>query len=155
VTGPTPSTVADVDARPVVMTRIAIGLATVIFVTFTVTALLLPHDSGGAHVAATDPIAVFISGVILTLLALVPTRLRLHADADGVHLRSFFTSWHTIPWDVVLRVEFPSSVRFARLVLPAEETVPLFPVQRLDGARAVETMRQLRALHAAQHPGDR
>lgn len=152
---PTPSTTAGMDARPVLMSRIAIGIAAVIFVAFTVTALLLPHDSGGAHVAATDPIAVFISGVVLTGFALVPTRPRVRADADGVHIRSFFTTWRTIPWDLVIRVEFPTKVRFARLVLPAEETVPLFAVQRLDGERAVEAMRRLRALHAAQHPADR
>jgi hypothetical protein len=142
----------EVDARPVVMARIAIGLAAVIFVAFTITAALLPHDSGGAHVASSDPIAVFITGVVLTCVALVPTRPRLHADAQTIHVRSFFTNWHDIPWDVVVRVEFPSNVRFARVVLPGEETIPLFAVQRLDGPRAVATMRRLRALHAATHP---
>lgn len=135
-----------------VMARIAVALAAVIFVAFTITAILLPHDSGGANVTASDPIAVFITGVVLSFLALVPTRPRLHADADAIHIRSFFTSWHDIPWDVVVRVEFPSNVRFARLVLPGDETIPLFAVQRLDGQRAVAAMRNLRALHAATHP---
>lgn len=145
-------TAPDVAARPVVMARIAIGLATVIFVAFTITAILLPRDSGGANVTASDPIAVFITGVVLACVALVPTRPRLRADTAAIHVRSFFTSWHDIPWDVVVRVEFPSNVRFARLVLPGDETIPLYAVQRFDGPRAVDAMRRLRALHAATHP---
>jgi hypothetical protein len=50
-------------------------------------------------------------------------------------------------------VEFPSKVRFARLVLPGEETLALYAVQRLDRDQAVDVMRRLRALFAATHTG--
>lgn len=138
-----------VDARPVVMARAAVALACVVFAAFTITAILLPHDSGGANVTASDPVAVFVTGVLLSCLALVATRPRLHADVDAIRVRSFFTTWREIPWDVVVQVEFPSSVRFARLLLPGEETIPLYAIARMDGARAVAAMRGLRALHAA------
>jgi hypothetical protein len=49
-------------------------------------------------------------------------------------------------------VEFPSNVRFARLVLPADETLALYAVQRMDREQAVQTMRGLRRLFAATHP---
>jgi hypothetical protein len=49
-------------------------------------------------------------------------------------------------------VEFPRNVRFARVVLPGDETLALYAVQRLDKERAVEVMRQLRVLFAATHP---
>ena len=150
--GRRPGGAPDVHSRPVVMARVAVALAAVILATFTVTAILLPHHSGGANVTPSDPVAVFITGVVLSIIALAPTRPRLHADTEAIHVRSFFTSWHDIPWDVVVRVEFPSSIRFARLVLPGEETVPLYAVARMDGQRAVTAMRGLRALHAATHP---
>ena len=79
----------------------------------------------------------------------MPTRPRLHADADGVRLRAFLGGWRTVPWDVVVAVDFPSKVRFARVVLPADETLAIYAVQRLDAEQAVDAMRRLRALFAA------
>ena len=52
-------------------------------------------------------------------------------------------------------MEFPSNVRFARLVLPGDETLALYAVQRTDRDHAVETMRGLRRLFAATHPETR
>jgi len=52
----------------------------------------------------------------------------------------------------VVGVEFPSKVRFARIVLPGEETLAIYAVQRLDKDQAVEVMRRLRALFATTHP---
>ncbi len=46
-------------------------------------------------------------------------------------------------------MEFPAKVRFARLVLPADETLAIYAVQRMDKQQAVDAMRRLRALHAA------
>jgi hypothetical protein len=43
-------------------------------------------------------------------------------------------------------------VRFARLVLPGDEALALYAVQRLDRDRAVETMQGLRRLFAATRP---
>ena len=42
--------------------------------------------------------------------------------------------------------------RFARLVLPGDETLAVYAVQRLDKADAIEAMRGLRRLFAATHP---
>jgi hypothetical protein len=80
------------------------------------------------------------------------TRPRLSADREAVRLRSFLGGWRTVPWDVVQRVEFPRKVRFARLVLPAEETLAIYAIQRLDREYAVEAMRGLRRLYARTHP---
>ena len=70
-------------------------------------------------------------------------------------MRSFLGGWRTVPWDVVVGVEFPSKVRFARLVLPGEETLAIYAVQRLDREQAVDVMRRLRALFAVDPPGGR
>jgi hypothetical protein len=46
-------------------------------------------------------------------------------------------------------VQFPDKLRFARLVLPGEETIALYAVQRSDRERSVAVMRGLRALSEA------
>ena len=79
-------------------------------------------------------------------------RPRLRADVDAVHMRGYVGNWRTIPWDAVVAIEFPSNVRFARLVLPGDETLALYAVQRADRERAVETMQRLRRLFTATHP---
>jgi PH (Pleckstrin Homology) domain-containing protein len=137
------------DVRPRVMSRIAYCSAAFVLVAFVVTAAVMPHAASGAHFGVKDQAATAVIGVILAGLLLMPSRPRLHADRDGLRLRNFLGGWRTVPWDVVLAVEFPAKVRFARLVLPADETLAVYAVQRLDKQQAIEAMRRLRALHAA------
>ena len=141
-----------VDAKPVLMSRIGYISAAVVLVVFVVTAIVMPHANAGAHFGVGDQVATALLGVIIGGLFLMLTRPRLHADREAVRMRAFLGGWRTVPWDVVVAVEFPGSVRFARLVLPGEETLALYAVQRLDGQRAVQVMRRLRALFAATHP---
>jgi hypothetical protein len=140
-----------VTARPVVMTRIGYAAAAFVFVVFLVTAIVMPHANAGAHFGVKDQLGTAVLGVILGGLLLMPTRPRLRADATSVRLRAFLGGWRTVPWELIVAVEFPSKVRFARLVLPAEETLAIYAVQRFDKAQAVDVMRRLRALHAATH----
>jgi hypothetical protein len=134
------------------MSRIGYVTAAVVLAVFIVTAIVMPHANAGAHFGVKDQVATAIVGVIVGGLFLMLTRPRLDADREAVRMRSFLGGWRVVPWDVVVAVEFPSSVRFARLVLPGEETLALYAVQRLDGQRSVEVMRKLRALFAATHP---
>jgi hypothetical protein len=137
-----------VDARPVVMSRIGYACAFVVFVVFIVTAIVMPHANAGAHFGVKDQIGTAFLGVIIGGLFLMLTRPRLHADATAIRTRSFLGGWRTVPWDVVIGIEFPAKVRFARIVLPADETLALYAVQRLDKEQAVDVMRRLRALLA-------
>ena len=139
------------DVRPRVMTRIAYSSAALVLVAFVVTAVVMPHAAAGAHFGVKDQVATGLIGLILAGLLLMPSRPRLHADLAGLRLRSFLGGWRTVPWDVVLAVEFPAKVRFARLVLPADETLAVYAVQRLDKSQAIDAMRRLRAMHAAAH----
>lgn len=141
--------VVSVDARPVRMSRIGYTTAAVVLVVFVITAIVMPHANAGAHFGVKDQVATGVVGVIVGGLFLMLTRPRLHADGAGVRMRSFLGGWRTVPWDVVVAVEFPSKVRFARIVLPGDETLALYAVQRMDGQYAVDTMRRLRALFAA------
>ena len=57
-----------------------------------------------------------------------------------------------VPWDLVRAVSFPDGASWARLDLPDFEYLPVLAVQAVDGQRAAEAMRQLRALHTAAQP---
>jgi len=141
-----------VTARPQLMTRIGYTCAAVVFLTFVVIALVMKQANAGASFGDKDQVGTVVVGLILGGLFLMLTRPAVVADAEAVRLRSFLGGWRVVPWDVILRVEFPSSVRFARLVLPGEETLAIYAVQRLDREYAVEAMRGLRRLHAMAHP---
>ena len=141
-------------ARPVVLSRIGWASSAFVLVVFVVVALLMRQDNAGAHFVSSDRIATVLIGVILAGLCIMPTRPRMRADTEAVRLRSFLGGWRVVPWDVVVRVEFPSKVRFARLVLPGEETLAIYAISRLDKQYAVESMRALRALFAATHPSE-
>jgi hypothetical protein len=134
------------------MARIGYASAVVVLAVFLVTAVVMPHANAGAHFGVEDQVGTAVLGVILGGLFLMLTRPRLEADRESVRLRSFLGGWRTVPWDVVVAVDFPSKVRFARIVLPGEETLAIYAVQRLDREQSVEVMRRLRALFAATHP---
>jgi hypothetical protein len=138
-----------IDARPLRMSRIGYVTALAIFVIFLITSIVMPQANAGAHFGVKDQAGTAVLGVVLGGLFLMLTRPRLHADSSGVRLRSFLGGWRTVPWDVIVAVEFPSKLRFARLVLPGDEALAIYAVQRMDSEQAVEVMRRLRALHAA------
>jgi hypothetical protein len=141
-----------VTARPIRTSLIANASAALALIVFIVVALLMRRDNAGAYFGHTDQIFTVILGVIVASGLRLPARPRLRADIDAVHMRSYVGNWRTIPWSAVVAVEFPSNVRFARLRLPAEETLAIYAVQRMDREHAVEAMRGLRALFAATHP---
>lgn len=142
-----------VTARPVRTRRIAIGAASIILVIFAITALALPHANAGARVGIRDQVGIAIVGLIVSGTALLPTRPRLEADVHEVRTRAYLGGFRRVPWTLVNAVEFPERLRFARLVLPGDETVTLYAVQRYDRARSVAAMRGLRALLAQSRQG--
>ncbi|MDT7577205.1 MAG: hypothetical protein QOH17_3538 [Pseudonocardiales bacterium] len=137
-----------VEARPIVMARIAWAASAVVFAAFLFTALVMKHANAGADFDTKDQFGTVVVGLILAALLIMPTRPRLRADAEALRLRSFLGGWRVVPWDVVVRVDFPNNLRFARAVLPGDEALAIYAVQRLDKDRAVRTMEQLRALVA-------
>ena len=141
-----------ITARPVVTARIAFAASTVVLAVFVVIALVMKRHNAGAHFGDRDQIGTIVLGALLAGLLLIPTRPRLAADAEALRLRGYLGGWRVVPWDVVVRVEFPRTVRFARIVLPGEETLAIYAVQRLDTQRSVEVMRRLREQFAATHP---
>lgn len=138
-----------VTARPVRTALISWVAAGVILVAFVVIAIVMPHANAGADFHWQDQLGTAIVGVVLAGTALLPTRPRLRADIHGVQARAYLGPYREIPWSLVVAVQFPDKLRFARLVLPGEETVALYAVQRTDRERSVAVMRGLRALFEA------
>lgn len=151
MTGPSaPSVPREVSARPVKAVRYAVLAAVVVLVLFGVAALILRSTSDdGVGFTAADQVGIAGTGVLVALAILCLTRPRLRADARGVDTRGFFTGYRHVDWPLVTAVEFPPKARFARLVLPGDELIVLYAVQRGDGERSVEVMQGLRTLFAA------
>ena len=149
---PDASPVTEVTARPIRMSKVGYTSAAVVFVVFAVTAGLMPRDNAGAHFGGKDQLGTLVLGIVLGGLFIMLTRPRLHADLEAVRMRAFLGGWRTVPWDVIVGVEFPKKVRFARILLPGDELLALYAVQRWDRAEAVVAMHGLRALFAATHP---
>jgi hypothetical protein len=136
-------------ARPLRSARFAWIAAAVVIILFVVIAIVMPNANAGATFGLKDQVGTGILGLLIAAGFWLLTRPRLVADTESVRTRSYVGNYRTIPWAVIVDVQFPSNTRFARLVLPGDETLALYAVQRLDREQAVETMRGLRALLAA------
>ena len=128
--------------------RIAWAVAIAVVAIFVVIALVMPKDSAGATFSWKDQVGTGILGLLIGAGFWLLTRPRLVATPESVRIRSFAGNFRTVPWDLIVDVQFPSNARFARLVLPGEELLALYAVQRLDKEQAVAVMRGLRALLA-------
>ncbi len=137
-----------VTARPIRSSWIAVGGAVLLFAVFLVVALVMRRDNDGVIFDTKDQVGTAVLGLILAAAALIPTRPRLRADIHGVQTRAYLGSPRFIPWDLVLGVDFPQKLRFARLLLPGDETLALYAVQRMDRERSVAVMHGLRQLYA-------
>ncbi|UQX90094.1 PH domain-containing protein [Jatrophihabitans telluris] len=144
-----------VRARPIRSARIATVFAVVVLLALSVVAIILPRTADGTPFTGVDQFGVFGVGVLIAVGILSFHRPRLRADAAGVDTRGFLGGFKHVDWDLVVAVEFPPKVRFARLVLPGDELVPLYAVQRGDGDHSVEVMDGLRSLHARYGRGAR
>ncbi|MEO7259698.1 MAG: PH domain-containing protein [Jatrophihabitantaceae bacterium] len=143
---PTPRLVT---ARPVRAARLAVLAAIAVLILFGIAAAILRSTADGVSFSTADQFGIAGTGLLVALAILSLTRPRLRADAGGVDCRGFFTGYRHVDWQLVTGVEFPSKARFARLVLPGDELIALYAVQRGDGERSVEVMQGLRALFAA------
>ncbi len=139
----------DVTARPERLRPWCAGIGLVIVVALVFVAIRLPHSDDGTAFHRGDQYAMVGVGLLLAGACWLPTRPRLRADRTALHVRGIFGAYKTVPWSVVRSVEFRPRWRWARVVLPADETISLYAVQRWDGARSVAVMQALRELHAA------
>jgi hypothetical protein len=141
-------------ARPIALRPWCFGTAAAVLAIMLTTSVILPSTSDGVTFNLGDQIGIGGVGVLLAVAAWLPTRPRLVADLDAIRVRGLIGDYRTVPWELVRAIELRPRWRWARLILPADETISLYAVQRLDGARAVAWVGALRHLHA-RVAGDR
>jgi Bacterial PH domain len=122
--------------------------AVVIVVLFVVIAIVLRTSGTGVFFRTADQVSLLVVGFFIAGGVLLLARPRVIADAEGIEVRNVLLS-RRIPWELVERVAFPDGASWARLDLPDDEYLPVLAIQAVDGARAVEGIRKVRALHAA------
>jgi hypothetical protein len=122
------------------------AVATVVF--FTVIALLLRNSPTGVFFRLADQVALVLMGLFVAGGVLLLARPRARADVAGIEVRNILVTRY-LPWDQVRAVAFPDGASWARLDLPDDEYIAVLAIQAVDGHRAVEAIRRIRALHAA------
>ena len=139
---------ASLYARPQRLRIICAAAGAFVVLAFAVSAIALPSAHDGFHFLRADQISIFLVGVAVAGMFWLPTRPRVRADTGGVDVRGIVGGYKSVPWDLIQSVEFRPRWHWARLVLPADETISLYAVQRLDGPSSIAAMRALRALQA-------
>ena len=137
---------APVVARPRRLTTVCWLVAALVVVVFGVLAVALGRGpEGDAQFRLADQIAFFVLGLLVAGLALMFTRARVTATAEGVHVRNPFGT-KDVPWQVVREVRLDEGAPWAVLELHDDETVQMLAVQSNDGDAAVDVVLELRAL---------
>jgi PH (Pleckstrin Homology) domain-containing protein len=143
-----------VRARPVRLRRVAVGIAIVVVVLFSVIALLLGHTSSeGVVFGPGDQVAMVVLGLLVAAGVLLIARPTVVADVDGLRVRNIWTT-KDVPWEVVRLVSFPDGSPWAMLELADDDRLAVLAVQASDGPRAVAAVRGLRALQARHAAGE-
>ena len=143
---------ARVVVRPRKVSILAWVGAVVILVLFVVIAVVLRSTATGVNFRAADQVSLVLLGLFIAGGLLLLARPRVVADAEGIEVRNVLLS-RRFPWAVVRRVAFPDGASWARLDLPDDEYIAVLAIQAVDGARAVDAIRRVRALHAAATAG--
>lgn len=118
---------------------------------FVVAGIVQTASGTGVYFRAADQVSIIVIGAALAASMLLVARPRVHADGHGIEVRNAFGT-RTWEWTAIRRVSFPDGAPWARLELPYDEYHPVLAVQAIDGQRAVDAIRRLRALHAAAQP---
>lgn len=142
------------DVRARKTPRYAMAAAVVVFAVFLVPAVLLRSSQTGVHFRVVDQVSMVVIGLVLAGGALLLTRPRLRANADGVLVRNAFAE-RGYTWDTVQGLSFPDGVAWARIELPDDEYLPVLAIQANDNEHAVDAVRAFRGLYTRYGVGDR
>ena len=137
--------------RPRRIRRVCWVLAPLIVIFFVVLSTLLTGDFGGGSMGvfrSGDQIAMIILGFLAAGAVLIFTRPKVVADEHHIHVQNVFGR-HDLPWEVVRGITFERGNSWVSLDLEDDETLAVMAVQATDKEHAVEGVRALRALLAA------
>lgn len=135
------------EARPRKVRRVAVAAAVLLIAVFAVVGTLLRNTPTGVYFRLSDQMAMVVLGLLLAGAALLFTRPRVRAGADGVEVRNLIAT-RMVPWELALRISFPDGAPWARIELPDDEYIAVMAIQSADGRHAVQAIRRLREVHA-------
>lgn len=108
--------------------------------------IMLHGTNDGVAFRGYDQGGVIGVGVILgATIMIAAARPRLRVDSEGLSIRNM-VGHRRVPWKWVQRISFPEGAQWPVLQLPDDETYPIVAIQAMDRQRAVDALRQLRAL---------
>jgi hypothetical protein len=140
---------SQVVVRPRRLTLVCWALAVFVVVVFAGLGRALRGGTPGeAQFQLADQLAMTALGMIIAGAALLLTRPRVVADADGVRVRNVL-GFRYFPWEVVAAVRFDEGASWASLDLHDDDNVGLLALQSNDGEATVEAVLALRRLLAA------
>jgi hypothetical protein len=143
-----------VRARPVRLRRVAIVMAVVVVVLFSVIAALLGHTSSeGVVFGPGDQVAMVVLGLLIAGGVLLVARPAVAADLGGLHVRNILST-KDVPWEIVRAVSFPDGSPWVQLELADDDRIAVLAIQASDGPRAVTAVRALRDLQARHAAGE-
>lgn len=141
--------VTEVHARPRRLRTVCFVVAPVIVLTFVALGFgLRGATGGGGEFELSDQVAMGGLGLLFAVAVLWLTRPTVDADAERIRVRNL-AGVVVVPWRDVAAVSFGEHAPWAALDLVNDERVPLMAIQSADRWHAVDTVRALRALHAA------
>ncbi|WP_124711099.1 PH domain-containing protein [Gordonia insulae] len=133
------------------MPRIAVAAAAVVLAIHITFAALLTISDTGVHVGGADQFGLALIGLVEAAAILLFTQPRLRVGPAGVGVRNLVGE-RVFEWDRVYGLTYPDKGLAARLLLPADEHVPVLAVQAWDSDRAVAAMTGFRELEERYRP---
>ncbi|ADG99082.1 Protein of unknown function DUF2581 [Segniliparus rotundus DSM 44985] len=140
--------------RPRKMRLLAWVAAVALLVVHVAVGVLLRISETGVYFRISDQVALVVLGLIFAGLALLFIRPRVRVLDAGLGVRNLFAET-LVPWDHVLAISFPETSSWARVDVPDDEYVPMMALSAMDGQRALDSIRSLRAAvdeHAGSAP---
>ena len=137
--------------RPHRIAILAFIAAAVVVTAMAVVGILLRQSAAGVNFHGSDQIALIGLGLLVGIAIAMMARPRLKIYDTGIRVRNILGD-NFYEWPLVYRVAFPGGSQWAQLILPDDETHPVMAIQAMDRGRAVESLRQVRALHAQYAP---
>lgn len=128
----------------------AIGATAVVAVGIFV-ALKLRSSDTGVFFRTTDALAMVGLGLLFAGGLMLTARPRLQADAEGLRVRNIVGE-KFVAWPLIERIAFPEGSVWAQLELADDEVMSVMAIQGMDKQRAVDALREVRALHDRYAP---
>ncbi len=128
----------------------AIGALAVVVVGVLVAVKLRSSDTGVTF-RTSDAVAMAGLGLLFAGGLMLTARPRLRADANGLRVRNIVGE-RFVRWPVIQRIAFPEGSVWAQLELADDEVMSVMAIQAMDKQRAVDALREVRALHDRYAP---